>query len=170
VLYLRGLLLIWLFDSALAAHLAPRLLAIFTLGALASALLGRRSAAGGEGGHVTLGNPLELGRAVGLGLMFAAILLAARAAQEELGRAGLWTAGFLGGFVDVDSVAIAAARLRQQGIATAADAGGSYLLATLSNLLVKGGIAMLIGGRGLGRRILPAFAVLAAATLALLGW
>ena len=30
--------------------------------------------------------------------------------------------------------------------------------------------AMLIGGRGLGRRILPAFAVLAAATLALLGW
>ena len=170
VLYLRGLLRIWLFDRALAAHLAPRLLVLFTLGALASALLGQRSAADGAGSIVALGNPVELGRAVGLGLMFAAILLAARAAQEQLGRTGLWTAGFLGGFVDVDSVAIAAARLRQQGITTAGAAGGSYLLATLSNLLVKGGIAVLIGGRGLGRRVWPVFAVLAAATLALLSW
>jgi uncharacterized membrane protein (DUF4010 family) len=117
---------------------------------------------------VGLGNPVELGRAFGLGALFAVILVAARAAEAYLGTGGLWAAGAVGGLVDVDSVAVAAARLRQQGLVDASAAGGSFLLASVTNALVKGGIVAVVGGRGLARLVLPAFALLVAATLGVL--
>ena len=167
VLYLRGLLFMTLFDQALGLYLAPRLLAIFAVcGAFAAAQLRQRPGEGSEA--VVLGNPAELGRAAGMGLLFAAILLMSRAAQAELGTRGLWAAGALGGLVDVDSVALAAARLRQQGLASVEAAGGSFLLASLSNTLVKGTLAAAIGGREFAWRVLPALAAVTAATVAAL--
>jgi uncharacterized membrane protein (DUF4010 family) len=96
--------------------------------------------------------------------LFAAVILAARFAQDRLGTAGLWAVAAAGGLVDVDSVTVAAARLRQQGLADPAAAGGAYLLATLTNLLFKAGAVIVVGGRELARRVIPGFAALAAAT------
>lgn len=167
VLYLRGLLFTSLFDPPLGLYLAPRLLALFAVcGAFAATQMRRQPGEGSEA--LALGNPAELGRAAGLGLLFAGILLMARAAQAELGTRGLWAAGAVGGLVDVDSVALAAARLRQQGLASVEAAGGSFLLASLSNTLVKGTLAASLGGRGMARRVLPAFAAVSAATIAIL--
>ena len=70
----------------------------------------------------------------------------------------------------MDSVAVAAARLRQQGLADLGSASGAYLLATLANLVFKGGAVVVVGGRKLARSVLPAFAALAAATLLALAW
>ena len=47
-------------------------------------------------------------------------------------------------------------------------AAGAYLLATVSNLIFKGGVSFIVGGRPLARQVLPAFAVLAALTIAAL--
>lgn len=94
VLYVRSLVLVALFDRPLAVHLAPRLLLLFAIAGGVAAIQ-RRAAKGGASGEVPLGNPVELGRAVGLGLSFAVVLLVSRAAQAELGRAGLWAAGIL---------------------------------------------------------------------------
>jgi uncharacterized membrane protein (DUF4010 family) len=47
-------------------------------------------------------------------------------------------------------------------------AAGSYLLATLSNLALKSGVVAVVGGVGLARRVLPAFAAMAAATIAMM--
>jgi uncharacterized membrane protein (DUF4010 family) len=105
---------------------------------------------------------------VGLGLLFAVIVVVARAAQEQLGTAGLWAAGALGGLLDVDSVAVANAGLRKNGLTTVEAAGGAFLLATLTNLAVKSGIVLFVGGRALAARILPGFAALFAVTVALL--
>jgi len=74
----------------------------------------------------------------------------------------------VGGLVDVDSVSVAAARLRQQGVVGIPVAAGAYLLATLSNLIFKGGVTFIIGGRPLARQVWPAFAVLAVLTIAAL--
>jgi uncharacterized membrane protein (DUF4010 family) len=167
VLYLRGLLLIALFDRPLAAHLAPRLLLLLAAGALASVVLWR-AAGGGREGEVALGNPVELGRALVLALVFAATLLVTRAAQAEFGHAGLSTAAALGGFLDVDSVAIAMARLRQQGHASFEAASEAYLLATVANLIVKLAITFFIGRRALGRLLLLPFAALAIASALLI--
>jgi uncharacterized membrane protein (DUF4010 family) len=70
--------------------------------------------------------------------------------------------------VDVDSVALAAARLRQQGLASTQVAGGAFLLASLMNLLLKTAVAAVVGGTDLVRRLLLPFGALAAGTIALL--
>jgi uncharacterized membrane protein (DUF4010 family) len=167
VLYLRGLVLIGLFDHDLALRLAPRLLLLSVLGfGLAFAARGKATAEKPD--PLSLGNPVELGRALVLALLFAAILLAARVAQERLGTGGLGVTALVGGLVDVDSVAVAVARLHQQGVTPVDAAAAAYLLATLANLCVKAGIVTVVGGRPLARAVLPSFAGLAAATVALL--
>lgn len=170
VLYARAWVLTAMFDPALAAHLAFRLGTLFLLGVLLAAWGLRRKREGDDSSTVALGNPVELGHALGLALLFAAILVGSRVAQEKLGTRGLWAAGFLGGLVDVDSVAVSNARLRLQGIITLDAAGGAYLIATLANLLLKATVVAIVGGTDLAARVLPAFALLAGATLLLLAF
>jgi uncharacterized membrane protein (DUF4010 family) len=165
VLYLRGAVVVGLMDERLAMYLAPRLAVLFVV-SLAFALVQFRRGTSRSAQDMELGNPVELGRAVALGLMFAVVILLARVAQAKLGTAGLWAVGLVGGLVDVDSIAVATARLRQQDLATLEVAGSAYLLATLSNLAFKSGAVALTAGGEMARRVLPAFAILAALTLA----
>jgi len=60
------------------------------------------------------------------------------------------------------------ARLKQRGLAARASAAQACLLATLSNLAFKSGVALFVGGRPLAARVLPAFAVIGALTGVLL--
>jgi uncharacterized membrane protein (DUF4010 family) len=171
VLYARGAVVIALLDRSLAVYLAPRLAVLFGVGVVFALFLHRHRSSERDGEAMSLGNPVELGRAVTLALVFAAVILVARVAQERLGTAGLWAVGAVGGLVDVDSVAVAAARVRQDARTPIEAAAGAYLLATVSNLVFKGaGVVMTAGGE-MARRVLPAFGALAAATgLILLAW
>jgi uncharacterized membrane protein (DUF4010 family) len=166
VLYLRSVVLIGAFDRGLALYLAPRMGVLALVGALFARgqLRGERE----EGEALPMGNPVELGRAAVLALLFALILIGTRAAQAELGDQGLRVAGLVGGLVDVDSVALAATRLKQQGLASQGSTAQTYILATLSNLAFKLGVTFVVGGRALASRVLPAFAVIAALTVAAL--
>jgi uncharacterized membrane protein (DUF4010 family) len=169
VLYLRSLFLIFVFDQELGMLLMPRLGLLFFLGLL-GALLRLRRAPGDAPSAAGLGNPVELGRALGLAALFAAILVGARAAQEALGSAGLTAAGLVGGLLDVDSVAVAMARLHRQGIVAGEAAAAAFLLGTAANLTIKGGITLFVGGAALARRVWPTFLILAAATITLLAF
>jgi uncharacterized membrane protein (DUF4010 family) len=163
VLYARLLVLIGMFDAPLLRYLAPRFgVLLLIIAAFAALQLRGRDK---EAGEIALKNPVELGKAFLLGIGFGVILLIGRAAEEEFGRAGLWAASAVGGLLDVDSVALANARLHQQGLAAADEAGGALLLATLTNLLVKGGIVVSVGGGALARRVLPGFAALIVASV-----
>ena len=166
VLYARGAVVALLLDRGMGMHLLPRLGLLLAV-ALAAAALQFRHLDGGHADTAKLGNPVELGRALMLTGLFAAVILAARFAQAHLGTAGLWAVAAVGGLVDVDSVTVAAARLRQQGVADPDIASGAYLLATLTNLIFKAGTVVTVGGRELARRVIPAFAAMALATAAL---
>jgi uncharacterized membrane protein (DUF4010 family) len=167
ILYARVAVLIGLFDAPMLSFLGPRLLALLVVGAVFAAIE-LRGQEKGQPGQLGLGNPVELGKAIVLGLGFAAILLLGRAAEAEFGRTGLWAASALGGLVDVDSVALANARLHQQGLAATDEAGRALLLATLANLIVKSSIVVTAGGAALARRVLPGLVALAVATAAAL--
>ena len=167
VLYMRGLLLTAIFDRELGIYLAPRLVALFVLGAVFAGFLFRKKATS-SAEKPPLGNPVELGRAVTLGLIFSGVVVLSRVAQARLGTQGLWLTGVVGGFIDVDSVAVAVARLHQQGMAPVESAGGAFLLATLSNAVLKSGIVLIIGGARLARIVLPAFGILVVGTVAIL--
>ncbi|MCU0241079.1 MAG: MgtC/SapB family protein [Vicinamibacteria bacterium] len=167
ILYLRAGVVIGLFDTELAVRLLPRFALLLAVGVIGAASAWRQQENAPTEG-VQVHNPAELGRAFVLGGVFALVMIVARAAQAQFGASGLWLTGFLGGLADVDSVAVVAAELRRQGLATLYDASGSFLLATLANLLVKGGLALAIGGRSLARWVWPTFAALALTTGALL--
>lgn len=165
IVYARGLLLFFFFDRELAVRLLPLLLVLLVTSAALAAWNYRGGGPVAATGAVALGNPVELGRALVLAGLFGGVLIVARAAQERLGSGGLLLTGLVGGLVDVDSVTVAAAQVHRQGVATAEAAGSAYLLATLSNLVMKGGIVSVVGGGALARRVLPAFAAVAALTL-----
>jgi uncharacterized membrane protein (DUF4010 family) len=168
ILYARSAVVIALMDRELALHLAPRLAVLFGIGVLfAAAHYRRQPREAGEA--MALGNPVELGRAATMALIFAVVIVVARVAQERLGTAGLWAVGAVGGLVDVDSVAVAAVRIRQAARTAIEAAAGAYLLATASNLVFKAGVVIVTGGAEMAaRRVLPAFAALAVATGAIL--
>lgn len=156
VLYLRALVLLFVFDAPLAIHLLPRLLALVAVAGGFVYLRLRRKEPGSRG-QVRVGNPVELGRAGLLGLFFAAVLLGARYAQVHFGTAGFWGAAALGGLVDVDPIALAAADLRSKGVVSLDVAAGGFLLGTLSNLGVKAMMVVVAGGGGLWRHVFPGF-------------
>jgi hypothetical protein len=68
--------------------------------------------------------PSQLGTALGFGLLYAVVLVAAAAAREQFGTGGLYAVSALSGLTDVDAITISAAQLvgdgRVDGVTTPA--------------------------------------------------
>jgi len=168
VVYLRALLLVAFFDGDLAMRLLPRMASLCLVGLLLGAWAYRGMKDEGRS-EVGVHNPAELGKALLLGMLFSAILVGARVAQARFGAGGIWVTGLAGGFVDVDSVVVVTADLRRAGLVSVAAGGGALLVATLSNLVLKGILVATLGGAQLARRVWPTFLALAALTAVWLG-
>jgi uncharacterized membrane protein (DUF4010 family) len=67
--------------------------------------------------------------------------------------------------VNPDAFTISAAQLVTERTLQPNTANASILVACASNTLVKGGIAVVVGGRPLGKVIIPIFAALTLLTL-----
>jgi uncharacterized membrane protein (DUF4010 family) len=111
-------------------------------------------------------NPMELGRAIQFGLLFGIVLFVAKASHSYFGSAGIYVTSALAGLTDVDAITVSAARLSHDGVLATPIASASILLACAANTLVKGGIAVVVGGRGLRGVIGPAFLAVFVASLA----
>lgn len=111
-----------------------------------------------------LRNPLELGTAVGFGLLLAAVLLLGAALESWFGDAGVLALAAASGVADVDAITLSLARMGQDELALRIAALGIVLAAAV-NTLVKGGMAMAIGGRELGRTVTLPLAACALAGL-----
>ena len=101
-------------------------------------------------------NPFELGPAIRFGLLYAIILLIARAAQVYLGDVGIYASSIVTGLADADAIALSVAELSRPGgdlaVTTAAQA---VVLASMSNTVAKGGIVLATGSAALRRALLP---------------
>jgi uncharacterized membrane protein (DUF4010 family) len=111
-----------------------------------------------EGAHVELTNPFELGSAIKLGAIFAIVLFISKAATTYAGSSGTYVAGLLAGTTDVDALTISMANLASNGLA-ADVAVTTILIGVASNTMVKGGIALALGGLALGKRVILAYTV-----------
>jgi len=141
----------------------------FLLGAGMSIFLWERRTTEREAA-LHLKNPMELWSAIKFALIFAVVMLVSKAGYQYLGSSGIYLTGGLAGLVNPDAFTISAAQLAQEKVLSANTAGASILLACASNTLVKGGIAVFMGGRPLGRVIIPIFATLTLATLVVCAW
>jgi uncharacterized membrane protein (DUF4010 family) len=163
VMFFRVVLLVAVIAPVLAGSLA---LGMGTLGAISLAIVWvlRRQQRSAERASVSAGsNPFELGQAIRFGLLFGVVTFVARAAQVGLGDAGLYLAGALAGLTDVDAIALSMAQLAQGDPASSAVAARTILIAVLANTLVKGGMAVFMGGKALRVVMLPITGVLLAA-------
>ena len=159
IMFARVLVEVAVVNARLLALVAAPIAAMGIAGLTASWILWRRSGGGGGSPDIELSNPFELSSAIKLALVFAAVLLGAKAATEYLGAKGSYLAAVIGGTTDVDAVTLSIASLANGGLSEKVAATSIYL-GTVSNTLVKAGMATVVGGWEFGRLIIMAFAAL----------
>ena len=104
-------------------------------------------------------NPAELKSAVLFGLLYAVISFLSAAANDKFGREGLYIVSILSGLTDMDAITLSTAKMAEQKSIDASLGWRLILIAFLSNLVFKGGIAMIVGGKGLGKTIAFLFGI-----------
>jgi uncharacterized membrane protein (DUF4010 family) len=156
VVYARILLEIAAVAGRSFLELAPPLAAMLGVSAVVSAaawLAGRDH----DGEPPEPDNPAELKSALVFGALYAAILLAVAFARHRFGTAGLYTVAGLSGLTDMDAITLSTSRLVQASRLEAETGWRAILLASLSNLVFKGGIVAALGSRALLGRLAVLF-------------
>lgn len=110
-----------------------------------------------EGPELT--NPFALLPALKWGVVLSAVLLIAAIAADTFGSEGLLAVSAISGLADVDPITLAVARQAVAGDASISLAALAITIAVIANFVVKGGIALLGGGRAFGARVVVVFAL-----------
>lgn len=148
-------------------EIAPPLAAFFALMVVISALM-LRWARNGDCKMPEQSNPAEFRSALVFGAVYALITLATAAAKDYLGNRALFALAFVSGFVDVDAITLSTARLAAAKRLDTSTAWRVILIASLTNLLFKAGVAWVLGSKRLLLRVAIPFAAILAGGLALL--
>jgi uncharacterized membrane protein (DUF4010 family) len=88
-------------------------------------------------------------------LLYAVILLVARAAQLYFGETGVYISSLVSGLADVDAITISLAQLSLEGTVSEVVAAQSIVIATIANTIAKGTIVIIGGAYLLKRALLP---------------
>jgi uncharacterized membrane protein (DUF4010 family) len=143
MLYPRVLIATSILNPAVAPPLLPYLAPPALAAALCAAAGARRPAADGAP-DVGMQNPLQLGGALQMALLFQFVLIAVHAAREWWGASGVFTSAAVLGLTDVDALTVSMTRAvapeTSPAIAAAAIAVG-----VLSNTAMKLGLALVFG-------------------------
>ncbi|MGI9331722.1 MAG: MgtC/SapB family protein, partial [Gammaproteobacteria bacterium] len=101
-----------------------------------------------------LDNPFQLRAAIQFAVLLAAILLASKALESNLGDAGIYLLSAISGLADVDPVTLSLGRMAPADITNLTAAAG-ILLATCTNTVVKGVLSWTIGGASVAGNLIP---------------
>lgn len=151
--------------TAVASTEVARRLAL-PLGALAVVLLAgaawkfpsaRRSEAGAIEGP-ELKNPFAILPALKWGVFLVAVQLLATFAKWWLGDKGVLLAAAASGIADVDPITLSVSRQAGGGQLDVGVAVLAIIIAVMTNMIMKGAVAVVTGGRGYGRDIALVFA------------
>lgn len=167
VMFGRILVVVAVVNRDLLPRLAPPIVVAGAVGLLYSLVL-LRAARRGEVPELEVAAPFELGPAVKFGLLYAGILVAARAAHMYLGDLGVYLSSVVAAVADVDAITLSLAELgRPGGGVDPVTAARAIVVAAMANTVVKGGLVLFLGGRNLRRAIVPGFLAMLAAGIGL---
>jgi uncharacterized membrane protein (DUF4010 family) len=171
VMYLRLVLLVLLFDRALAARLTPAFVSLAVVGGVAGWLVSRRQDDDGvvAGGRGEVKNPLELGAAFLFAGIFVVVLVLTHLARQYLGRTGLYTLAALMGVTDVDPFILGLTQA-SPGELHPEVAAAAIVIAAACNNVVKALYAYGFADRATGKQSAALLLALAAAGMAPLAW
>ena len=136
---------------AVLTQLLPVLFGGLVAGGLGAAYGVRRLQPRGALPPLAMGNPTELRPALGFGLMYAVVLLAAAWLSDWLGTQGLYAVALASGLTDVDPITLSSLRLLNLDKLSIAVVVNVVTLATLANLAFKSALTLAIGGWRMAR-------------------
>jgi uncharacterized membrane protein (DUF4010 family) len=155
---------------AVEPRILPTMLPVMAAGLVATLPIAwatwRRHAAGQAMDNPELTNPTDLPVALGFGVAYAVVLLAAAWLNDLAGVRGVYAVAVVSGLTDVDAISLSSFRLFGDARITASGAVMAIVVALCSNAVVKATIVFVAGGASLGRRCIAGFAAMAAALLA----
>ncbi|OZA23174.1 MAG: magnesium transporter MgtC [Hydrogenophilales bacterium 17-64-11] len=136
---------------AVLPQLLPVLIGGLLTGGLGAAYGVRRLQPQGELPPLAMANPTELRTALGFGLMYAVVLLAAAWLSDWLGTRGLYAVALVSGLTDVDAITLSSLRLHNLDTLPAEGVVNVVTLAVLANLAFKSALTLTIGGWQMAR-------------------
>ncbi len=151
ILLVRLAVLAAVLAPAVLPQLLPVLIGGLVAGGLAAAYGVRTLHPQGKLPTLTMANPTELRTALGFGLMYGIVLLAAAWLSDWLGASGLYGVALVSGLTDVDAITLSSLRLHNLDKLSAAVLVNVITLAVLANLVFKSILILTIGGRPLAR-------------------
>jgi uncharacterized membrane protein (DUF4010 family) len=104
-------------------------------------------------------DPAALKAAFVFGGLYALILFAMAFVDQRYGETGMYAVAVVSGLTDVDAITLSTAEMMQGGRVSAETGWRMMMLAGLSNVVFKGGIAAVIGARELRARIAVLFGI-----------
>lgn len=168
VVYARLALLVGVLTPAFLKLAAPPLMVMFGVMAAASVWSWLRRGGAGPGDAHNPNNPSELKPALLFGLIYALALFAVAAGKELFGSGALYLVAGVAGLTDLDAIAVSTSQMVAAARLEAEDGWRLILLASLSNLVFKAGVAGVLGHRNLLRKVLLPFGAAILAGVALL--
>lgn len=115
-------------------------------------------------------NPTELQAALGFSAVYAVVLFVSAWLSDIAGKQGMYVLALVSGLTDMDAIALSSMRLFTLGRLALDVTVVAIGLAMISNLVFKTGIAVVVGGRPLGLKILGGMGVVAAGLGAGIAW
>ncbi len=165
IMFIRILFEVLVVNRALLRPLLIPMLSLAGLTILFAYLLWRGASKTKK--KITLKSPFTIKPALTFGIFFAVILALVKIAEVYFSSRGIYIASFISGFADVDAITLSLAQLAKTSISVETARNG-IIIATLTNVAVKGGIAFWFGTPQFRKYVVGAFALLIAAGIGLL--
>ena len=143
--------------TAVAPSMTLMLATLLLMGWLQWRKVGKEGAGQGPSDELHREAPSELPAAVAFGLLYALVLLAVAAAREYLGEGGLYVVAFISGLTDMDAITLSTAQLVKAGRLEVDTAWRAILIGGMSNIVFKGGVVAVVGGKALRRPVFTGF-------------
>jgi uncharacterized membrane protein (DUF4010 family) len=165
IMFIRILLEVFVLNRTLFVEMLIPLLTLAVICAVFSYFIWEKAKK--VKGKVELTSPFTLGPALKFGAFFAVILALVKVADVYLSSKGVYLVSFISGFADVDAITVSLSQLAKTTLSLETARNG-IVLAALTNVGVKGGIAWWFGGKEFSRIIVALFSVLIVVGLGLL--
>lgn len=155
IMFPRLAILAYIFNSAILSYLVIPF-TILTIICLIGALIFIKKEANVTKTAINLGNPLNIWNALGFAGIYVVILFAVFYGNQFFGESGLYYSALIAGLADTDAITISMAKFGslEDKLALATNV---IITATISNMIVKLGIAYFKGSKKTGKLVMLIF-------------
>lgn len=155
IMFPRLAILAYIFNSAILSYLVIPF-TILTIICLIGALIFIKKEANVPKTAINLGNPLNIWNALGFAGIYVVILFAVFYGNQFFGESGLYYSALIAGLADTDAITISMAKFGslEDKLALATNV---IITATISNMIVKLGIAYFKGSKKTGKLVMLIF-------------